>query len=138
MKTSETKGDAKSAKQSAESCFHALCKNTMRELRKPMFYIELLAVVGLVFYSCETRRTNNLTQIGLDNAKRGSVDSARLAQLSERAWLGASKTELKFAHQPKPGEQVPFVGEFLEARVQFLNTGRTPALNVKPTDLSLQ
>jgi len=29
--------------------------------------MELLALVGLFFYTCETRRTNNLTQEGLNN-----------------------------------------------------------------------
>jgi hypothetical protein len=66
-----------------------------------------------------------------DTAKDAMHISESLAQLSERAWLGTYKTELKLSHQPKPGEQVPFVGELLEARVEFLNTGRTPALNVR-------
>jgi hypothetical protein len=40
-----------------------------RQLRKPRFFLELLALIGLGFYSCETRRTNNLTQTALDNSK---------------------------------------------------------------------
>ena len=127
----ETKCQEDQGTKQTESYLNDLRDGFKRCLRSPKFFVELLALIGLVLYTCETRRTNNLTENGLNNAKRSSADSTRLTQLEERAWFGPSKTELKFRHQPKPGEQVPFRGEFLEARIQFINTGRTPALNVR-------
>jgi hypothetical protein len=57
--------------------------------------------------------------------------NARLAQLSERAWVGITGLELVSNHPPMPGESLPAVDEMMTIRVRFSNTGRTPALNIR-------
>ena len=46
--------------------FEGLKTNLFKALRKPKFFIEIAALIGLTFYTCETHRTNNLTQQALN------------------------------------------------------------------------
>jgi hypothetical protein len=46
-----------------------LWADTKQEIRKARFWVEVGALMGLAFYVCETRRTNNLTQHAIEDAR---------------------------------------------------------------------
>jgi hypothetical protein len=68
---------------------------------RPAFYVELLALLGLLMYTCETHRTNNLTQAMLehirDNDTSSSAKSERLIgethTLAENARVQVANTK---------------------------------------------
>jgi hypothetical protein len=66
-----------------------------------------------------------------ESAAKSAENQGKLSYMEERAWLGPSHTYLKTPRPLKPGEQTPRIGDILEARVSFENTGKTPALLVQ-------
>lgn len=57
----QTNGNEDNGKQEREPYFKALYEGLKREARKPKFLLEVLALIGLFAYTCETKRTNDLT-----------------------------------------------------------------------------
>jgi hypothetical protein len=55
--------------QQRESRFGRQIGKWRRNVGKPKFQLEVLAILGLLVYTCETHRTNNLTREGLDNIR---------------------------------------------------------------------
>jgi hypothetical protein len=54
----------------ASSFFQNLEKRWKKSIRKPAIQIEIAAVIGLCVYTCETHRTNNLTQRSIESTEK--------------------------------------------------------------------
>jgi len=131
MDTAKTKCQEDHAHKNATSHEKTLLQSLWAKRRKPKFWIELLALFGLGLYTCETHRTNNLTQCALKISQQQFADSQSLSKqqfldaqkaatrqfdLDQRPWIG-----IVFAIQDfEKGKRPKFV-------VQFENTGRRPA-----------
>ena len=57
-------------------CLHRSRKRWKKEFRKPSFVIEVIAVCGLGLYTCETHRTNNLTDAILREARNNNTSTS--------------------------------------------------------------
>jgi hypothetical protein len=57
---------ARNTQQEAETGFQEFKRRFWKSTRKPKFYVELVALLGLIAYTCETKRTNDLTQEALN------------------------------------------------------------------------
>jgi len=87
-----------------------------KKLHDPRFVIEVLALIGLVFYVCETKRTNNLTQQALTNARKNFAKDQRPYVWPAR--IEAAPLKLK---------------EKVSANIYFINYGKTPAIKEHST-----
>jgi hypothetical protein len=68
FRMNNSKRDDKQANnENIEQKFLERLKN---DFRNPRFLVEILALIRLALYVCETRRTNNLTQAALNNSQR--------------------------------------------------------------------
>jgi hypothetical protein len=85
--------------------------------------VEFLAFIALVFYTCETRRTNNLTQEALSV----SGDQFRQEQ-RPYIWLTNSLVSPEFIRQS--GNPRSPAGQIIWG-YHFTNYGRTPALGIE-------
>jgi hypothetical protein len=77
----QTKCQEDQSATQTDKYFGDLWNGLKRHLRDPKFFVEILALVGLAMYVCETRRTNNLSQQALGNAKSQ-------LRLTVRPWIG--------------------------------------------------
>jgi hypothetical protein len=66
VKGSQPKGDSNNSNGEHNSGFRGFKKRWRKSIRKPVIQLEIAAIIGLVIYTCETRRTNNLTEQSLD------------------------------------------------------------------------
>jgi len=99
-----------------------------------MFLLTLVIAGSSIYYTKYAKRQWKVMRDQLPELQKSATAAdlnARLAQLEERAWFGTSETSLIVSRKLKPGEMPPLEGDFLEAKVEFLNTGKTPALNVR-------
>jgi hypothetical protein len=115
-----TEGESK-----ARRLFKKLKKNFWKDLTQPKTYVEFLALVFLILYTCETRRTNNLTQRSLTQSATQFTDSQK-----------TTKEEFVADQRPYvwPAGTVTFPiksGEQIRANVYFVNYGKTPAIKEK-------
>jgi hypothetical protein len=102
----QTEGNSK-----AQRSFQEIKNNLWEDLKKPKTYIEILALIFLILYTCETKRTNDLTSTAVQNAK----DQFRVDQ-RPYVWPGLLLTaEIK-------------MGEKLRVNAYFVNYGKTPAI----------
>jgi hypothetical protein len=69
LNKSKTNGEQKEGESKIKPYFQELKERLKRNVRKPRFLIEVLALFGLAVYTCETNRTNNLTQQSLQIAR---------------------------------------------------------------------
>jgi hypothetical protein len=85
-------------------------------LHDPRFVIELLALTGLAFYVCETKRTNDLTQQALE-------DERTHFNQSQRPWVGMAE-DVTLLQNSESGGIFKFVVGY-----KLRNFGSFPALN---------
>jgi hypothetical protein len=89
-------------------------------------FLEVLALIGLWVYVCETTRTNNLTQQAL-------IDGERHFNQSQRPWVGLEDNNIIVA-QPSffwgvPPRTVEFPSITITASYSLKNFGNGPALH---------
>lgn len=87
-----------------------------KKLHDPQFVIEVLALVGLVLYVCETKRTNDLTQQALE-------DGRTHFNQSQRPWVGMAG-EVALLENSESGGVFKFVVGY-----KLRNFGSSPGLN---------
>lgn len=98
----------------------------VKEMKNVRFWIEVLALVGLGVYVCQTVRTNNLTQQALANSK----DQFRQ---DERPYVWITNDIGPFALVPHgPGN----TSDKLTFPIRFMNYGKSPAIHVQ-TDMRI-
>jgi hypothetical protein len=115
MDASETAADEKKPQKKENmflGWFNQFIKKFGAGLHDPRFVVELLALAGLVFYVCETRRTNNLTQEALSDERKHFIES-------ERSLVGVVSVEV-FPNIEATTR--------LKARLNYGNYGRSPAI----------
>ena len=123
--------------------FQKLFENLKTSLTTIKFWLEVLALVGLFFYVCETRRTNNLTQASL-SAGAIQFRSQERPYLSAEARFGGMVTASFPPDQIKAHPELGLVQNmpFSELKVPLgngnyrimisinvKNWGRSPAIN---------
>ena len=99
----ESKGEENERKHGITTYFHDLRKGMAKQLRKPKFFVELLALVGLVLYTCETRRTNDLTQASLQLQNKPWIAMHNVntdKTVDTKTEFGAYTTVENFGHSP--------------------------------------
>lgn len=79
-----------------------------KKLKKPAFQLEVAAVLGLVLYTCETHRTNNLTQQNLDLTRNSIAGEIVIGD-----WKFSS---------------APIAGKPISVRAPLTNIGHAPTL----------
>jgi hypothetical protein len=126
MNVDQTKSQTSKTANQTKPYFQDLKERFKRQFRKPKFFIELLALLGLIAYTCETHRTNNLTQEGLNNVRdqvrpyiftRYDVKGSRPPQPGEdpqRAYREAFDEQLERDHE-------------LTFDIDLVNAGTSPA-----------
>jgi hypothetical protein len=66
LKTNQSNRDEEESGDDSASGFRGFKERWRKSLRKPIVQLEMAALIGLALYTCETRRTNNLTTKSLD------------------------------------------------------------------------
>ena len=99
----ENEGESKISR-----CFRKFKNNLWKDCQKPKTYVEFLALLFLVLYTCETKRTNDLTQKALKLQR----DSIAMEVVSE---------DWDFVDQVVPNKQIG-------VSALFSNIGHSPAL----------
>lgn len=98
--------------------FPDLWTDVKTEFRRARFYVELGALIGLVFYVCETKRTNNLTQVALNTSKQQF-------RIDQRPYVWVS--------EPGPFLRAPHstgnTSDKLAFQFKFTNYGKSPAIH---------
>ncbi len=84
MNMDKTKCQEDQSTKNTGNYFRHLWEGLKQHVRDPKFIVEILALGGLIFYCVETRRTNNLTGVSIENAKHA-------LQIQYRPWVGAQK-----------------------------------------------
>jgi hypothetical protein len=113
--------------------FRKLKKNFWRDSKKPKTYVEFAALLFLIIYTCETRRTNNLTKSTLENSKRQFVESQDTSKRQFYAdqrpyiWLTNNLGGPTFLRPPgSKGDDGYVVWDW-----HYTNYGKTPARDVR-------
>jgi hypothetical protein len=101
-KPSTKKEETENKKNPLVNCLAEFSSKFWKRLHDPRFVIEIVALVGLVFYVCETKRTNDLTQGALDLNKR-LIKTAQAASITaEMGFAGKGSTvNIGFANHGK-------------------------------------
>jgi len=94
--------------------FQTFKENFWKYITKPKTYVGVVALVFLVLYTCETRKTNKLTETAT-NINKASLVTA------QRAWIGPKA--VPFVTRDSTGAPIR-VGQVLR------NYGPSPALNL--------
>jgi hypothetical protein len=105
--------------------FEEFEKNLWADLKKPKSYIELAALIFLILYTCETRRTNNLTKAALQTSKKQFTQSQ--STLKEQFQNDQRPYVWPLAIDAVP----PTVKQPVRAFVYMANFGKTPAIREK-------
>jgi hypothetical protein len=116
VKPNESTTDEQDSENRTESAFQEFRRRFRRSRRKPRFWLEVVALLGLFAYTCETRRTNDLTNKGITQSQKNFI-------FDERPYVWPAKIE------PLPMK----VGERIMANVYSVNYGRTPAIHHRAT-----
>jgi hypothetical protein len=112
LNVNESDGEEYQSEHQTRSYLHDLVDGLKKEARKPRFIVELMALAGLAFYTCETRRTNDLTQKALN------IQSSQ-----SRAFVQITLTNF----MKDSFEDVQKAGSFF---VELQNVGRSTATKV--------
>ncbi len=104
--------DKNGSEQKTDPYFRTFVEQLKQHAREPRFIMEVLALLGLFFYSCETRRTNNLTQIAIGNAEENFIKDH-----APSVWVTPQPPMLN-------------LNENFRWDVQYANYGRSPALEL--------
>lgn len=111
------------SEQHSQSGLSEFLTRLKENTRKPKFWIEVGALLGLIAYTCETRRTNDLTERALKNSKDQFIKSQEFSgkqfQSDQRPYIWPVLREPE--KPPKPGEPI-------RVNVFFINYGKTPAI----------
>jgi hypothetical protein len=108
LDTSKAKRDEHKNDGKQSNKFYRFLERWWKKLKKPRFQVEVIAIIGLGLYTCETRRTNNLTQKNLELARESIA-----AQIVLGDWDFAD----------------PVVsGKTIAAKVPLTNIGHSPAV----------
>jgi len=115
--------------------YQITCKTEKDWRDKVKFWAEILGLIALIFYTCQTCRTNDLTQSALTVSKQQFTESQRVSKeqfsdaqkasarqfdLDQRPWVG-----IVFAVQDfEKGKNPRYIA-------QYINTGRRPAKVIK-------
>ena len=118
-KTKHREGEPDNKKQGH---LKALWNDIKQNAKTIRFWVEVLALFGLVAYTHEARRTNNLTQQSLANAKVA-------LSIQERAWMGFGG--VKPLHSPNAAGRFIYEGVTVNAHTELKNYGQTPARKVQ-------
>lgn len=115
----------------APHSYQITCKTEKDWRDKLKFWAELVGILFLLLYTCETHRTNNLTQCAMNMSQQQFAESQRVSKqqfsdaqkastrqfdLDQRPWIGIVFTIQDFEKGKRP-----------KYTVQFQNTGRRPA-----------
>ncbi|HYW40046.1 MAG TPA: hypothetical protein VE957_18190 [Terriglobales bacterium] len=99
LNVNDAHGKKENGSKKTRAWYQDFKTNAFKAARKPRFFVELIALLGLGLYTCETHRTNNLTEE------------------SERPWMGAAGMNVKDFEASK----VPAYA------ITWINSGRSPA-----------
>jgi hypothetical protein len=110
---------------SSHSFVQEFKKNLRKDLRKPKTYVELAALIFLVLYTCETRRTNNLTKLALSTSEKQFV----LSQTTSKDQFLKDQRPYIWPMKLEPAK--PIIGQSVKANVFLANYGKTPALKMR-------
>jgi hypothetical protein len=125
--------------------FKKFKKNFWKDLKRPKTYVEFLALIFLILYTRETRRTNNLTETALTQSKRQFSDSQASAKsqfdqaqtaslkqfiIDQRPYVWTTDPDL--TKHPEGGEPGPRfkIGSKVWWQIYYQNYGKTPAIGV--------
>lgn len=107
----ETNSQEEETEEATGGYFGDLIKSFKRSTRKAKFFIELAALVVVILYTCETHRTNRLTERALKQSKQQFADDQR-----PYIWFVGMRA-------------VPWTTDKkLQENIYFANFGKTPAL----------
>lgn len=109
-KPTKAKMDKEQRRDESEGFFQRQFSRWKRQIQKPRFQVGVLTLVFLIFYTCETKRTNDLTE--------------RAMNLDQRAWVGIV-FPITMVDATKIEANVPF-----KFKIRFKNSGKTPALKI--------
>ena len=101
--------------------------NAHKSILKPKTVIELVGLCLLGLYTCETRRTNNLTQGLLIETQRAT----KLAESQQTPWVGIEENTVRTKGPTFYFGNVPnmFPTVMLELSMSLKNFGNAPALH---------
>jgi hypothetical protein len=108
-------------KDEAQNSFQRLPERWWKEIHKPKFQVAVLTLLGLIAYTCETHRANNLTGQTLQNAK----DQFRRDQRPYVYLLGNHLVDPPVI--VKSGDHQGQMG----TAFHFNNYGKSPAIDVR-------
>jgi|ERR1035437_446862 hypothetical protein len=146
MNMDETNGEEEEGEQTTDNYFSGLKNDLLKRLRKVKFFIEVTALVVVIIYTRETKKTNHLTERALDA-------NAIQFRIQQRPYISAIPRPGATMHIPKPngkwnaklppvppglenGGDIPILkepignGNFrLTIAVDIKNSGRSPAID---------
>jgi hypothetical protein len=108
-------------KPAHENYLRKLVNNLRAEATSIRFLVELFALAALIGYTCETRRTNNLTQQALDNSRTQFREEQR-----PYIWFAPSN----HMDAPQLVSNGPHKGQ-LAVLFRFTNFGKSPGIDVR-------
>jgi hypothetical protein len=118
--TTGSKKEKSGKKQNAlVGCLKQMLSRLWIELHSPKFVVEILALIGLVFYVCETRRTNNLTQ-----------QAVNLSKNQFRPWIDVPES-IQNAEPDGGSSDNPFFASAIFT-LPLRNLGQSPAIVMEP------
>ena len=109
VKGSQARRDKHHSDGESASFLERFKKRWKKSLRKPIVQVEIAALIGLGFYTCETHRTNTLTE--------------RAMRIDKRAWMDVKSDIGNPAKLPDNCS--------ILTPIQISNTGRIPARRVE-------
>jgi hypothetical protein len=106
LNATKSKGQKEQSKDATDGHLRRLYEPWRKQIQKPRFQVSLLTLVFLIAYTCETRRTNKLTQRALE-FQRDSI-AAELAigstdlfePIAPNTHIGVSTTINNIGHSP--------------------------------------
>jgi len=121
----QTKGDEGTGTTQTGKYLDDLRKGLKRYLRDPKFFVEVLALVGLALYTCETRRTNNLTQ---KTITQSDTQFTKAQAASARQFVTDQRPYVWLTNVPPPTFRA---NEIPKWDFRYSNFGRSPAVNLR-------
>jgi hypothetical protein len=116
--------------------FRKFKKNLWKDIQKPKSYVEFAALVFLVLYTCQTKRTNDLTQTAIWRSKQqfdqGQAAGAEQFRLDQRPYIWQTPGP-GYPEKPNVKSFLPAIGQAPKCGTLYQNYGRSPAIVTRVT-----
>ncbi len=125
LNVNQSNGEQENPSKTTGSYLGDIYESFKRSFRTAKFFLELAALVVVIVYTCETKRTNDLTEASLQTSKYRFDESERTSKIRFESDQRPYVWPAKFMDFPVK------IHQQIMTSVYYVNYGRTPAIKMR-------